>query len=269
MCWWQSTACLQLPPRPAAALLCFQPAQTLKTIPTCAADAVPAAAALACHPALLPTQLGVSPRAPQTLCRGGDTDTNAAIVGGLMGALHGTSVIPAFMLQPVESYSGGRCPADLRPSCLRGLAQQLYREARAAGGRAQPAGGRLPGAAAKSKRSAPGAAAAGGQQAGGSSRAQAALSPARAAGLAVLQRVQPAGGVSLEEPDAAPQQEQQEQQQPAARKRPQRQPPMGASGGGGGITDVVDLTGEDVAEEEGGPPALPPAKKRHTATDDY
>lgn len=67
---------------------------------------------------------------PQTLCRGGDTDTNAAIVGGLMGALHGASTIPATMLQPVEAYASGSCPADLRAACLRGLAQRLYREAR-------------------------------------------------------------------------------------------------------------------------------------------
>lgn len=37
----------------------------------------------------------------QTLVLGGDTDTNAAIVGGLMGALCGASAIPEYMKDPV------------------------------------------------------------------------------------------------------------------------------------------------------------------------
>lgn len=36
-----------------------------------------------------------------TLMRGGDTDTNAAIVGGMLGALHGVNAIPKYMLRPV------------------------------------------------------------------------------------------------------------------------------------------------------------------------
>lgn len=39
-----------------------------------------------------------------TLMKGGDTDTNAAIVGGMMGALHGFDAIPSYMRDPVESF---------------------------------------------------------------------------------------------------------------------------------------------------------------------
>lgn len=39
-----------------------------------------------------------------TLEKGGDTDTNAAIVGGMMGALHGVAGIPSYMTSPVESF---------------------------------------------------------------------------------------------------------------------------------------------------------------------
>ncbi|MCO5554845.1 hypothetical protein L7F22_008381 [Adiantum nelumboides] len=39
-----------------------------------------------------------------TLQKGGDTDTNAAIVGSLVGALHGSQSIPAFMKDPVFSF---------------------------------------------------------------------------------------------------------------------------------------------------------------------
>lgn len=62
----------------------------------------------------------------ETLLKGGDTDTNAAIVGGLMGALHGVGAIPEYMSAPVlafdpvklagkghkrpEAYAGGRIP---------------------------------------------------------------------------------------------------------------------------------------------------------------
>jgi ADP-ribosylglycohydrolase len=35
----------------------------------------------------------------ETLLGGGDTDTNACIVGGLIGALHGVSTIPNVMTQ--------------------------------------------------------------------------------------------------------------------------------------------------------------------------
>ncbi len=40
----------------------------------------------------------------QTLLRSGDTDTNAAIVGGLMGAYWGASAIPEYMSRPVLGY---------------------------------------------------------------------------------------------------------------------------------------------------------------------
>ena len=69
----------------------------------------------------------------QTLCRGGDTDTNAAIVGGMVGALHGAAAIPAWMTQPVLEYEGREDqgggtprPRELRASCLPDLAQQLF-----------------------------------------------------------------------------------------------------------------------------------------------
>lgn len=71
----------------------------------------------------------------QTLCRGGDTDTNACIVGGLMGALYGATAIPDWMTQPVlePEVEGGQgsekwCkrPADLQGTQVPHLAQQLY-----------------------------------------------------------------------------------------------------------------------------------------------
>lgn len=40
----------------------------------------------------------------ETLMKGGDTDTNAAIVGGMMGALHGAAAIPSYMRNPVEKF---------------------------------------------------------------------------------------------------------------------------------------------------------------------
>jgi ADP-ribosyl-[dinitrogen reductase] hydrolase len=39
-----------------------------------------------------------------TLLKGGDTDTNAAIVGALWGALHGADAIPDYMKNPVLSF---------------------------------------------------------------------------------------------------------------------------------------------------------------------
>lgn len=40
----------------------------------------------------------------ETLMKGGDTDTNAAIVGGMMGVLHGASAVPDYMRNPVETF---------------------------------------------------------------------------------------------------------------------------------------------------------------------
>lgn len=65
-------------------------------------------------------------------------DTNAAIVGGVLGALHGASGIPADMRQQVEAYrwdrtqGPGSCcvrPQRLCGSQLAPLAQRLYEEA--------------------------------------------------------------------------------------------------------------------------------------------
>jgi ADP-ribosylglycohydrolase len=39
-----------------------------------------------------------------TLMRGGDTDTNAKIVGSMIGALHGIESIPKYMLTPVIEF---------------------------------------------------------------------------------------------------------------------------------------------------------------------
>lgn len=43
-----------------------------------------------------------------TLLKGGDTDTNAAIVGGLIGSLHGYTAIPEYMRDPVERFDASR-----------------------------------------------------------------------------------------------------------------------------------------------------------------
>ena len=63
-----------------------------------------------------------------TLSIGGDTDTNAAIVCAMMGALHGASAIPEALKAPVlanDEKSAGR-PAFLVPSQVPDLAGRLY-----------------------------------------------------------------------------------------------------------------------------------------------
>lgn len=67
------------------------------------------------------------------LLKGGDTDTNAAIVGGLIGALHGASAIPEYMKAPVlarDTDSPG-IPrlAFLTTKTLPTICQQLYESA--------------------------------------------------------------------------------------------------------------------------------------------
>lgn len=68
-----------------------------------------------------------------TLLQGGDTDTNAAIVGAMMGALFGLGAIPAYMRGPVERFDctswnvsrnliGHRRP---RTYCVRDVLQAL------------------------------------------------------------------------------------------------------------------------------------------------
>lgn len=61
---------------------------------------------------------------------GGDTDTNAAIVGGMIGALHGASGIPDSMKMPVLARGinspGISRPAFLATDALPTLCHQLY-----------------------------------------------------------------------------------------------------------------------------------------------
>jgi ADP-ribosylglycohydrolase len=65
-----------------------------------------------------------------TLLRGGDTDTNACIVGGMIGALHGLDAIPADMRMAVLNRSadspGNRRPDFLQPVDLLNRIQRLY-----------------------------------------------------------------------------------------------------------------------------------------------
>ncbi|KAH7306406.1 hypothetical protein KP509_22G009900 [Ceratopteris richardii] len=52
-----------------------------------------------------------------TLQKGGDTDTNAAIVGGMVGALHGAECIPTYMKNVVLSFDCTSCDqGNRRPS---------------------------------------------------------------------------------------------------------------------------------------------------------
>ncbi|KAK1930541.1 ADP-ribosyl-[dinitrogen reductase] glycohydrolase [Phytophthora citrophthora] len=51
----------------------------------------------------------------QTLLKGGDTDTNAAIVGGLIGALHGVESIPPRMREVVLAFDASKPAATHRP----------------------------------------------------------------------------------------------------------------------------------------------------------
>ncbi|EGZ26430.1 hypothetical protein PHYSODRAFT_312452 [Phytophthora sojae] len=59
----------------------------------------------------------------QTLLKGGDTDTNAAIVGGLIGALHGVDVIPPRMREAVLNFDA------TNPSATRRTRPETYRGA--------------------------------------------------------------------------------------------------------------------------------------------
>lgn len=66
-----------------------------------------------------------------TLLKGGDTDTNAAIVGGLMGALHGDGAIPDHMKGPVLAFDcsvstpARRRPVEFKSDQIIELTQQL------------------------------------------------------------------------------------------------------------------------------------------------
>ncbi|KAE8909119.1 hypothetical protein PF005_g19931 [Phytophthora fragariae] len=59
----------------------------------------------------------------QTLLKGGDTDTNAAIVGGLLGALHGVEAIPTRMREAVLTFDA------TNPSATRRMRPEAYRGA--------------------------------------------------------------------------------------------------------------------------------------------
>ena len=65
-----------------------------------------------------------------TLSRGGDTDTNACIVGGMIGALHGVDAIPADMRATVlgrhVDSPGNARPDFLQPTDLLIRIQHLY-----------------------------------------------------------------------------------------------------------------------------------------------
>ena len=64
----------------------------------------------------------------QTIQDGGDTDTNACIVGGLLGALHGVEAIPESMRQAVlkcDTKVGQPRPEWLHPREVRNLVPQL------------------------------------------------------------------------------------------------------------------------------------------------
>jgi ADP-ribosyl-[dinitrogen reductase] hydrolase len=72
----------------------------------------------------------------RTLLKGGDTDTNAAIVGGLIGALHGVDAIPPRMREAVLTFdatnpSGTHRP---RPEAYRGAQVTTLTEQLVGGG---------------------------------------------------------------------------------------------------------------------------------------
>ena len=69
----------------------------------------------------------------ETIQMGGDTDTNAAIVGGIVGAMDGASKIPEEMSEPVLNYKymlgeiiGYERPDFLSQAALPSLTRQLF-----------------------------------------------------------------------------------------------------------------------------------------------
>jgi hypothetical protein len=68
------------------------------------------------------------------LLLGGDTDTNAAIVGGLSGALWGAAALPSDMTEPVLQFGQGsvgrKRPSFLHPDQLPQLFEQLWSAAK-------------------------------------------------------------------------------------------------------------------------------------------
>ena len=70
------------------------------------------------------------PALQDTLLQGGDTDTNACIVGGMIGALHGLDAIPADMRATVLGRKvgspGNARPGFLQPTDLLNRIRRLY-----------------------------------------------------------------------------------------------------------------------------------------------
>lgn len=68
------------------------------------------------------------------LLLGGDTDTNAAIVGGLAGALWGAAALPGHMTGPVLGFGQGsvgrKHPSFLHPDQLPQVFEQLWNAAK-------------------------------------------------------------------------------------------------------------------------------------------
>lgn len=63
----------------------------------------------------------------ETIAKGGDTDTNAAIVGGMMGAYHGAEAIPSYLVDPVVAGLNPRPrPMAYRASRIPDIVNKLY-----------------------------------------------------------------------------------------------------------------------------------------------
>lgn len=69
----------------------------------------------------------------EVLMRGGDTDTNACICGGVLGALHGIDKIPKYMLDPVMKFdptqpdNGHKRPIKYSATNVYGLVHKMLK----------------------------------------------------------------------------------------------------------------------------------------------
>lgn len=109
---------------------------------SCQASTVSLSAKSQSSPALngAPHSNPTHPLAHPPTSKAGDTDTNAAIVGGMLGALWGAGAIPDYMSSPVLAYEGREDqgggvprPPELRAAVLPGLARLLFEAATAEG----------------------------------------------------------------------------------------------------------------------------------------